>query len=210
MPPLTHLRTHVHMYAWSSHIRMFGHLLLNQLPIFHICHGPHILPPPSIFFPPPGDLFPPYLEPVQILHSFAFSLDTVFSSVAGFPFELNQINLRPDKDTVSVCVGEGRQWGKWDVCALWWPSLAHTSSFQLSFIVIIATAVAPLCCLLSSKACTWLWMLELLLASILACGLQYFTRCASLYTSKTASSTTISIKESWFFLNEEMPGYSRN
>ncbi len=143
MPPLTH----VHMYAQSSHIRMFGHLLLNHLPIFHICHGPHILPLPLIFLFFHQAIFSPHIwSRCRILHSFAFSLDTVFSSVAGFPFELNQINLRPDKDTVSVCVEERRQWGKRDVCALWWPSLAHTSYFQLSFIVIIATAMAPLCC----------------------------------------------------------------
>lgn len=38
------------MLAQSSHIKMFGHLLLNQLPIFHICHDPHTLLQPLFFF----------------------------------------------------------------------------------------------------------------------------------------------------------------
>lgn len=54
-----------------------------------------------------GDLSSPYLESVQYFAYFCFSLDTVFSSVPGFPFEVNQINLRPDRDTVCVCVGQG-------------------------------------------------------------------------------------------------------
>lgn len=181
---LLHTHTYVHTFAQCSHIKMFGQLLLNQLPIFHICHGPHIFPLPSIFFFHETVFSPHIWSQCRILHSFAFSLDTVFSSVAGFPFELNQINLRADKDTVSVWVGEGRQWGKWDVCALWWPSLAHTSYFQLPFIVIIATVMAPLCCLFSSKPYTWLWILKLLWGSILACGLRCYILCASLYTDK--------------------------
>lgn len=52
---------------------------------------------------------------MQYFAYFCFSLDTVFSSVPGFPFEVNQINLRPDRDTVCVCVGQGeavRQMGR--------------------------------------------------------------------------------------------------
>lgn len=127
--------THIcaYMYAQSSHIKIFGHLLLNQLPIFHICHGLHILPLLSIFFFFHQTIFSPHIWSLcWILHSFAFSLDTVFSSVAGFLFELNQISLRPVKDSVSVYVREARERSK-DVCALWWPSLAHTSCFQLFF-----------------------------------------------------------------------------
>lgn len=37
------------MCAQSSHIKMFGHLLLNQQSIFHICHGPHSLLLPPFF-----------------------------------------------------------------------------------------------------------------------------------------------------------------
>lgn len=122
-------RLRAHVYAQGSHIKMFGHLLLNQLLIFHICHAPHILPLPSIsffsffsFFH--QTIFSPHIWSLRtILHSFAFSLDTVFSSVAAFRFELNQINLRADKDAgpapVRVC-WRGR------VCALRWPSLART------------------------------------------------------------------------------------
>lgn len=142
---LSYSPSHTHTHAQSSHIRIVAHLLLNQLPIFHICHGVHILPPPSLclfFFFSPGDLSSPYLESVQYFAYFCFSLDTVFSSVPGFPFEVNQINLRPDRDTVCVCVGLGeavREMGR--VCALRWPSLALASYFQL---VITASVVLPL------------------------------------------------------------------
>lgn len=96
----------------------------------------------------------------------------------GFAFELNQISLWPDKGTASVYVGEGKHGGKWDVCALWWPSLAHMSYFQLSFIVIIATAMAH--CMLFSKWYTWLRILKLLTQ---VCP-QGFIMCASLHTRK--------------------------
>lgn len=58
---------------------------------------------PLSFFFSQGDISSPYLESLQYFAYFCFSLDTVFSSVAGFPFEVNQVNLQPDKDTVCVC-----------------------------------------------------------------------------------------------------------
>lgn len=122
-------------------------------------------------------IFSPHIwSRCSILHSFACSLDTVFSSVAGFCFW-----IEPDQFTArqrySLCVhwrGKAvREIGR--VCFMMAIIGTHKSYFQLSFLVIIATAMAPLCCLFSSKADTWLWMLKLLLASILACSLPCFT-----------------------------------
>lgn len=90
-----------HMLAQSSHIKMFGHLLLNQLPIFHICHDPHTLLLPVFFFYQIIFFLPIFGVCAEFCIVLPFSLDTVFSSLAGFRFELNQISLRPDKDTVS-------------------------------------------------------------------------------------------------------------
>lgn len=113
-------------------------------------------------------IFPPHIwSRCSILHTSGFSLDTVFSSVAGFAFELNQINLRT-RQRYSLCAC--RTGGGWAgsggertgaVCALRRPSLAHTSYFQL---VIVATAAAPPCCFFSCRASTWQPILKLLLA----------------------------------------------
>lgn len=79
---------------------MPGHLLL-------VCHPFFISVTVDTFSPlllfSQGDISSPYLESLQYFAYFCFSLDTVFSSVAGFPFEVNQVNLQPDKDTVCVC-----------------------------------------------------------------------------------------------------------
>lgn len=102
---------------------MFGHLSHNQPAIFHICHG-LILPLPSL--PPPffsrRSFLPIFGAGAERCIVLPFPWTLAFHQWPGFAFELNQINLLPDKDTVSVCIGEGRRLhGRHD---------AHMSRFQ--------------------------------------------------------------------------------
>lgn len=117
----THVHTCAHMCTRGSHIKMFGHLLLNQLPIFHICHGPH-----HRFFSP--------LTRQSLLPIFGAAAD--FCIVLPFPwilsfhqclaFLLNWTrSIYGQTKIQSLCALEG------DVCALWWPSSAHKSYLQL-------------------------------------------------------------------------------
>ena len=93
------------MYSQSSHIKMFGHLALNHRAIFHICHGPHILPLPAFPPPPlsPDDLFSPYLEPVL---NFAYFL--LFPGHSLFISGWLSFWIEPDQFTArhrySLCV----------------------------------------------------------------------------------------------------------
>lgn len=191
--------------AQGSHIRMFGHLLLNQPPIFHICHGPHILPPPSAFF-----FFLLFFSFTGWSFLPIFGVSAVFYIVLPFPwilsfhqwlaFLLNWTRSIYDQTKIqSLCLSERESSEGNRTCVLLrWPSLAHTSYFQL---VIIATAMAPLCCFFSSRACTWLRILQLLLAMV----------CRSLnmcIPRKNVSLTAVSIADSGYFLNESMAAYS--
>lgn len=189
---------------------MFGHLLLNQLPIFHICHGPHILPLPFFFF---------FFFFSSSRRSFLpiFGASAAFCIVLPFPwilsfhqwlaFLLNWTrSIYSQTKIQSLCALEGEGSERNRTCVLYdghhWHT--HTSYFQLSFLVIVAAAMAPLSCSLStpgSKCSSYCW---LSLSPVVGSA---STRCASLCASENASLSKV-FQRFCFFLSEGMVAYS--
>lgn len=96
----------------------------------------------SVFFFFHRVIFPPHIwSPCSILHTFAFPWILSFHQSLAFLLKWTR-SIYGQTEIQSVCVlDRGRLLGKWDVCALRWPSLVLASYFQL---VITASVVLPL------------------------------------------------------------------